>query len=228
MGIDYVQCLPADVEVRMNLWSMYVEVVIDDFSFTKSNEEFIQPGEYCSKHCQCEAMRGCVNGKCIDVPEELPSVSPTSMPTLDPSSNSGSPSVLPSSIPSTSMIPSHEPSPVAGCVDDSEYLYRGKKNKDCSWVSKKSKKFCRKKDKTKGGVVSDYCKETCGTCPKVPTGMPSTTPTECADDSEYLYRGRKKKGCSWVSKRSKKFCPKKDKKKGGTVSDYCKETCGEC
>jgi len=73
---DYVQCLPANVEVRMNLWNLYganqptgmetnqsVEVVIDDFSYAPSGLTFVAEGGYCSKDCQCETA--CVGGFCV-------------------------------------------------------------------------------------------------------------------------------------------------------------------
>lgn len=76
---DYVQCLPANVEVRMNLWNkngnaapaglgddQKVHIVVNDFSFVPSTQMYIPPGGTCGKHCQCEAHLGCVNGKCID------------------------------------------------------------------------------------------------------------------------------------------------------------------
>ncbi len=80
---DFVQCLPADVEIRLNLWSInglntppkglnddeYVEVVIDYFAYDQDTDiQHASPGESCTKHCQCEAEQGCVNGKCIAPP----------------------------------------------------------------------------------------------------------------------------------------------------------------
>jgi beta-glucanase (GH16 family) len=78
---DYVQCLPADVEIRMNLWNLFgsvtpvgmsddevVEVIIDDFYFTPSNLEYVVDGGYCTKPCQCDVSSSCVNGICIPDP----------------------------------------------------------------------------------------------------------------------------------------------------------------
>ena len=72
---DYVQCLPANMEVRMNLWNLHgvnaptglttdrrVEVIIDDFSYTPSGLTAIVEGGHCSKDCQCETA--CVDGLC--------------------------------------------------------------------------------------------------------------------------------------------------------------------
>ena len=64
---DYIQCLPANVEVRLNLWDMNgatpevsgltdgarVEVIIDDFSFNPSAMDHAPDGDGCSKNCQC-------------------------------------------------------------------------------------------------------------------------------------------------------------------------------
>jgi len=77
---DFVQCLPADVEIRINLWNMdgmnvaprgllndddYVEVVIGNFIYEEAGIDYASPGDYCSKHCQCEAPQGCVDGQCV-------------------------------------------------------------------------------------------------------------------------------------------------------------------
>ena len=72
---DYVQCLPAQVEVRLNLWNMHgintptgmttnqvVEVVLDDFVYTPSGLTVVAPGGYCSKNCQCPTA--CVANRC--------------------------------------------------------------------------------------------------------------------------------------------------------------------
>lgn len=75
---DRIQCLPADVEVRINLWNVLgtnapmdmedghvAEVVIDGFTFTPSGVAGVADGEYCSKHCQCSGDGSlCVNGIC--------------------------------------------------------------------------------------------------------------------------------------------------------------------
>jgi hypothetical protein len=81
---DYVQCMPdrgGDTEVRINLWNMLgaqqpvglrdtdlVEVVIDNFSFTPSDLEYVEVGGYCSKHCQCDpSVASCISGICTVV-----------------------------------------------------------------------------------------------------------------------------------------------------------------
>ena len=77
---DHVQCLPADVEVRMNLWNIHgtdapagmsdnhvARVVIDNFSFTPSNVEGDDDGSVCTKHCQCLPDSRCINGTCTPV-----------------------------------------------------------------------------------------------------------------------------------------------------------------
>mmetsp|Transcript_4561 Transcript_4561/g.6482 ORF Transcript_4561/g.6482 Transcript_4561/m.6482 type:complete len:563 (+) Transcript_4561:36-1724(+) len=77
---DYVQCLPADMEVRMNLWMMKdqtgpagmtdtdrVKVIIDDFKFSSSGETHVPDGGYCSKHCMCKSTSECNNGRCVQL-----------------------------------------------------------------------------------------------------------------------------------------------------------------
>jgi hypothetical protein len=76
--VDYVQCLPADVEVRINIWnkngatvapagmadSHVAEVIIDSFTYTPSNVDGVANGKACSKHCQCRGTSRCVNSVC--------------------------------------------------------------------------------------------------------------------------------------------------------------------
>jgi hypothetical protein len=63
---DRIQCLPANVEVRINLWNMngnsrpssmtdtdVVEVVIDDFNFVPAAVQGAAAAQACSKDCQC-------------------------------------------------------------------------------------------------------------------------------------------------------------------------------
>lgn len=75
---DYIQCLPANVEVRLNLWNMLgstvtptmmttndiVEVIIDKFEYIPSNEIGIRDGNYCTKDCQCLSTSKCINKFC--------------------------------------------------------------------------------------------------------------------------------------------------------------------
>jgi hypothetical protein len=74
---DYIQCLPNNVEVRINLWNMAdkipdnimdhhkVVVIFDDFTFTPSGETHVADGGACSKHCQCSNVSSCVSGICV-------------------------------------------------------------------------------------------------------------------------------------------------------------------
>ncbi|GKY91451.1 hypothetical protein MPSEU_000117300 [Mayamaea pseudoterrestris] len=64
---DRIQCLPANVEIRINLWNFkgaiahseypsnttVTQVVIDDFTFIPLNITGVNVGEVCSKDCQC-------------------------------------------------------------------------------------------------------------------------------------------------------------------------------
>jgi hypothetical protein len=117
---DYVQCLPADVEIRINLWNMsgmsvaptglnddeYVEVIIDNFIYEEAvGVKFVEPGDYCSKHCQCEASQGCVNGRCIDPITMSPSTTTSVEPSSSPSNERVDPiTVSPTFVPSLSPV----------------------------------------------------------------------------------------------------------------------------
>lgn len=73
---DAIQCLPKNVEVRINLWNVngasapnslsetdQVIVVIDKFEFSPSPQDYIFPRESCSKDCQCRS-HSCQNWQC--------------------------------------------------------------------------------------------------------------------------------------------------------------------
>lgn len=81
---DFTQCLPADAEVRINLWNLYgslpptdmaekphhfVEVVIDDFTYTPSGLEHVSDGGACSKDCHCRPSSQCFGNVCSPVSE---------------------------------------------------------------------------------------------------------------------------------------------------------------
>ena len=74
---DYVQCLPANVEIRLNLWNMFgtqqptdmtnsdeVEVVIDSVAHVPSGLTGIRDGNYCTKNCQCQSSSTCRQNIC--------------------------------------------------------------------------------------------------------------------------------------------------------------------
>lgn len=72
---DLVQCLPANLDVRLNLWNMLgdqdppglgldeeVVFVLSGFSYEEISDRFRAAGERCTKDCQCEST--CSNGFC--------------------------------------------------------------------------------------------------------------------------------------------------------------------
>lgn len=76
---DRIQCLPANVEIRFNIWNWQgdpfvapaqysdnhmARVVIDNFSFVPSSVSFVEDGNDCSKHCQCRSTSRCFNTVC--------------------------------------------------------------------------------------------------------------------------------------------------------------------
>jgi hypothetical protein len=203
---DYVQCLPAEVEIRINLWSMdgqntvpqglladdqYVEVIIDNFTYEKAGIDFAEPGDYCSKHCQCEAALGCHNGQCIAVPQ-----SPVTSPSAGPSQ---SPSLVQQCI--DALLP-------AGMIIH-KATGRPRKFKKCDpWVKKKPIR-CNKDG------VSETCPKTCGTS------------CDCEDSplkfKVQVRKGKiKKKDCDWVKEKAGNRC------KMTGVKSICRQTCGEC
>jgi len=73
---DYIQCLPASIDVRISLWNFigveqpvgmqdgqYVEAVVDDFIYIPSGVSGVSSGDYCSKNCQCLSGT-CTSGLC--------------------------------------------------------------------------------------------------------------------------------------------------------------------
>lgn len=207
---DLVQCLPAYVEIRLNLWSIrgnaipdgltdnnqFVRVVISDFTYEESTVTHANPGDYCSKHCQCNG--DCINGRCEDI--STPSPSPVPSPVPNPV-----PSPLPSPVPSP--IPSLVPSPSPSCPD-SPLRFVWKENKrSCKWVGFKA--FRCQKPK-----MSSHCPDTCGSCDVY--GMQNSRATfmwggverDCA-----WFRGLKK----W---KKRKLCVEKD-----GIAYTCRRTC---
>jgi len=95
---DYIQCLPANMEIRINLWNSNgavapsgwddnykVEVTISDFTYTPSGLTSVLNGDYCSKSCMCDGMSTCINGKCVNMqPAMQPTVQLTSLPRIQP------------------------------------------------------------------------------------------------------------------------------------------------
>ena len=69
-----------------------------------------------------------------------------------------SPAPGPGPGPSPSPGPSPPPTDCFVCKDDPDYLFKGKRNKSCSWVAKRPGSRCRQ------GVNVINCPEACGVC----------------------------------------------------------------
>jgi len=121
------------------------------------------------------------------------------------------PSRSPEPTPSPAATPTMKP--VATCVDNRSYKFKGKKGKSCIWISKipkRTKNMCKKK------VVRKNCMIVCGTC--------------CGDDLTRKFKiGKKKtdqqkKSCNYLGfeKRKHDVCPRKG------VNAICAKTCGRC
>jgi len=74
---DPIECLPAQVELRLNLWNLggsemplemnegdEIRVLVDEVTYAPSSETHVAVGDSCSKDCQCEGQ--CVGGVCMD------------------------------------------------------------------------------------------------------------------------------------------------------------------
>jgi hypothetical protein len=80
---DYIQCLPNNVDIRLNLWEISggvartpafvnvtnetntrVAVVIDYVGYVPSGISHATDEAKCSKHCQCSSLSLCLNGTC--------------------------------------------------------------------------------------------------------------------------------------------------------------------
>ena len=171
---DYVQCLPANIEICLNLWNMfgsfrphglseyeYVKVVIDDFQYVESPLRHIEMGAYCSKHCQC--IRNCLNGRCESV--EL-----TDAPTMSPIETTTAPS----------GNPSHAPHG-GPCKDSNTRMVQGNKGRGCDWVEE------RKGIRCKRPAFARHCPKTCNAC----------TEYRCSDTTkQFMVWNKKRKRCS--------------------------------
>lgn len=207
---DYVQCLPADVEMRMNLWStsglwatpvgmsndQYIEVVIDHFAYHEATGiQYAAPGDYCSKHCQCEAELGCVNGRCIA--PQTPAPTPT---------------------PTASVNPSAPPSTTTSCKD-STFVFRTKENetdtmlfwKKCKWVGEEKETRCKWRDNWR------MCPLTCNKCDVCKDPKAVMKFYESPDATK-----KTKKRCSWTKKDALTRCAIEG------MEDACRQACGNC
>jgi len=169
---DYVQCLPANIEIRLNLWNMfgsnapnglsdteYVKVVIDRFEYVESSVSHVEDGGYCSKHCQC--VGNCLNGKCEATPASC----------VDSPLGYGKRQRLCTWVAddpvlrcSKKGVDSHCPNTCgtcSTCVDATKkWWLTAEKKRKCKWASKRLPDLTRCE---KPGV-KETCRKTCGVC----------------------------------------------------------------
>jgi hypothetical protein len=227
---DYVQCLPNNVEIRMNLWNTqgasapdglsvteYVKVVIDDFQYIESDQKHIPAGNSCSKHCQC--VGDCIDGRCEAVevdssePSQTPSVHDSAEPSQTPSvQGSSEPSQTPSSKGNTAAptISSEVPSssPVVSCDDSPLPFIKNAKERTCDWVGTKKDKIAKRC----GGSAQFHCRSTCGKC------------DICRNSrAKFEWKTDKFKSCSFVKKKNlARRC------QIAGVKESCPKLCNEC
>jgi len=121
------------------------------------------------------------------------------------------------------------------CMDNSDYLFRDKPNKDCEWVAEDTDKRCKKKVIKSGNVkVFEECRMTCGDCEELESELESDEEEfDCEDDDDFEFKGKAGKDCDWVKNKIEQqglqFCRQKaKKKKKKKIKDFCKMTCGNC
>jgi len=116
------------------------------------------------------------------------------------------------------------------CEDEESFLFKGKPNKDCSWIAKRAGKLCKKK--SFGKKVSDSCPKSCGKCSNDNEDEDNDNDNEepgCRDDSEFMFKGKEHKTCNWIKRKAKKNPKICDKKSNGTkVKVACPVACGAC
>ena len=172
-----------------------------------------------------------------------PSNSPTSTPTSHPTNI---PTSHPTNIPTN--IPTKIPSFISICFDDSSYRMN---SRNCKQLKDKNK--CEKEDKETNKYVFQHCPKSCSKCPcqnddwfwqiqNQDCNWVSAEPDArceiigasehcakvcnkqcCSDDSEWLYRNKEGKDCSWVKRKKYKKCQKDEK-----VMIACPYSCSLC
>jgi hypothetical protein len=137
-----------------------------------------------------------------------PISSPSDSPPTPPTATSPS---SPSS-PSSSTPPASSGSASVACTNDKTFRYKEKANKDCDWVSRKTKKRCRKVDPNSGIKIRFICP---ATCRKIC----------CTNDATFRYKDKANKDCAWVSRNKKRRCRKVDQNSGEKIKFICPATC---
>eukprot|EP00536_Pseudo-nitzschia_multiseries_P016179 jgi/Psemu1/312876/fgenesh1_kg.1040_\ len=118
------------------------------------------------------------------------------------------------------------------CEDDEEFLFKGKKGKDCNWIKKKAEKFCNKT--SSGTKVSESCPVACNACSEDENDEDNDEDdgednNDCENDATFSFKGQSSKNCDWIQKKAKKkpsICKKKSE--GTKVSVACPVSCDAC
>jgi len=93
-----------------------------------------------------------------------------------------------------------------------------KERKNCAWVAKKSGR-CKYKRKDANGVNAlEACPEACGTC-----GCAGA-----ADSTSWHRKGKDKRGCKWVAKKSDRCHADMKDPSGVLAANACPMACGTC
>jgi len=157
-----------------------------------------------------------VNAPVVVSPTDSPIATPVNAPVV----------VSPSEFP---FVSSPTESPVldeVACLDDPEFLFKGKKGKNCKWVKKQAGKFCSKK--SSGKKVYESCPQACETCSSNDP-EDDNNDDDCKDDSSFRFKGKPGKNCNWIKKKALKNKAVCNRKSNGTkVNASCPVACGVC
>ncbi|OEU14364.1 hypothetical protein FRACYDRAFT_269571 [Fragilariopsis cylindrus CCMP1102] len=84
-------------------------------------------------------------------------------------------------------------------------------------------------------LIKDFCPVTCGVCDPIKNNETELTPEELSsppstcgeDDSDFRFKGKKKKDCEWLGnyRKGRKMCKKKKQDKI-KLHKLCSHTCG--
>merc|ERR1712003_295980 len=117
----------------------------------------------------------------VSAPTKAPTPPPTNAPTPEPTPEpTPAPIPAPTKVPTPppTKVPTPEPTPVPtnpptnspvqqqqqSCVDDPNFLWKGRNKKNCTWVGKGTDAMTDKKCRRNNGdgkKVYDYCPQTC-------------------------------------------------------------------
>ena len=151
----------------------------------------------------------------------------------------------PSPVTSPTKSPTNSPTNVVSiddgkCENDPDFKYQGSKTCTQGWIEQEGE-FERRcnlnamESLAPDKLIKDFCPVTCGVCDPIKNNETELTPEELSsppstcgeDDSDFRFKGKKKKDCEWLGnyRKGKKMCKKK-KQDEIKLHKLCSHTCG--